>query len=109
MYKLNSENLAYLLGIPGLRIKGIDLPDSDTWPRVRSYKGVEYKFSNVRTEAKGLRDSIYWDWYNTARLSKIFCFAQSRGVLPKEKLLKNAIKKVLKEIKIIEKGIKKDE
>ena len=89
MYKLNSENLAYLLGIPGLRIKGIDLPDSDTWPRVQSYKGLEYKFSNVRTEAKGLRDSIYWDWYNTARLSKIFWFAHSRGVLPKEKLLKN--------------------
>jgi len=30
-------------------------------------------------------------------------------LLLKEKLLKNAIKKVLKEIKIIEKGIKKDE
>ena len=71
--------------IPGIRIKGADIPDSTSWPRIISYKGLTHKFAGIKTESIGLRDSIYWDWYNTARLSKIFWFAHTRGVLPKDK------------------------
>jgi hypothetical protein len=78
--------------IRGIRRKGEDLPDSDIWPRIRSYKGLEFKFTGIKTEASGLRDSIYWDWYHTARLSKIIWFSHRRGVLPKDKLLKNVCK-----------------
>lgn len=78
--------------IPGIRIKGADIPDSTSWPRIISYKGLTHKFAGIKTESIGLRDSIYWDWYNTARLSKIFWFAHTRGVLPKDKLLKNVCK-----------------
>ena len=72
------------LEIRGIRRKGEDLPDSDIWPRIRSYKGLEFKFTSIKTEASGLRDSIYWDWYHTARLSKIIWFSHRRGVLPKD-------------------------
>jgi hypothetical protein len=78
--------------IPGIRIKGDDLQDSDIWPRIRSYKGLAYEFESIKTEADGLRESIYWDWYHTARLSKIIWFANKRGVLPKDKLLKSVCK-----------------
>ena len=80
------------LQIRGIRRKGEDLPDSDIWPRIRSYKGLEFKFAGIKTEASGLRDSIYWDWYHTVRLSKIIWFSHRRGVLPKDKLLKNVCK-----------------
>lgn len=73
---------------PLLRLRGVDLPDSNTWERIRTFKGADGLFaSDTKTESKALQSSIYWDWYQTIRMSKVIWFAHTRNVTPRDKSL----------------------
>lgn len=81
------------LKITELRVSGIDLPDSPEWAKVRSFKGLNGLFTDdTKTESKALQNSIYWDWYQFVRLSKIVWFSKSRNVLPRDKKLSQVCK-----------------
>ncbi len=73
---------------PLLRLRGVDLPDSSTWERIQTFKGVSGLFtSDTKTESRALQNSIYWDWYQTIRMSKVIWFAHKRNVTPRDKSL----------------------
>jgi hypothetical protein len=73
---------------PLLRLRGVDLPDRNTWENIRTFKGADGLFaSDTKTESKALQSSIYWDWYQTIRMSKVIWFAHTRNVTPRDKLL----------------------
>lgn len=89
MSKNIKKIISSLRGIdPLIRFRGVDLPDSDTWTRMRSYKGLDRLFNDgTVTDSRSLKDSIYWDWYQTIRLSKIVWFSHTRNVTPRDKSL----------------------
>ncbi len=73
---------------PLLRLRGVDLPDRSTWEKIRTFQGADGLFaSDTKTESKALQGSIYWDWYQTIRMSKVIWFAHTRNVTPRDKLL----------------------
>ena len=73
---------------PLIRLRGVDLPDSDGWSRLRSFKGLSGLFTDdTKTESRALQSSIYWDWYQTIRMSKVVWFAHSRSITPRDKSL----------------------
>jgi hypothetical protein len=81
------------LNIAELRVSGVDLPDSPEWARVRSFKGLDRVFTDdIKTESKALQESIYWDWYQFVRMSKIIWFSKSRNVLPRDKKMAQVCK-----------------
>jgi hypothetical protein len=81
------------LRIAELRVSGIDLPDSPSWSKVQTFKGLDRLFTDdTKTESRALQDSIYWDWYQFVRMSKIIWFAKSRDVAPRDKKLANVCK-----------------
>ena len=81
------------LRIAELRVSGVDLPDSSSWSRVQTFKGLDRLFTDdIKTESKALQDSIYWDWYQFARMSKVIWFAKSRDVAPRDKKLAKVCK-----------------
>lgn len=83
------EIAANLHGIdPLIRFRGVDLPDSSSWTRLRSYKGLSRLFNDgTKTQSSSFRDSIYWDWYQTIRMSKVVWFSHTRNVTPRDKSL----------------------
>lgn len=77
----------------GLRVKGMSLPENEKWRDIRAFKGLDQIYtSNIQTESKALRESIYWDWYQSIRLSKIVWYSQKRDVLPKDKVMAKVCK-----------------
>lgn len=89
MSKRLKEIIANLRGAdPLIRLRGVDLPDSTSWAKLRSYKGLNSLFNDgTRTESSSFKDSIYWDWYQTIRMSKVVWFSHTRNVVPRDKLL----------------------
>jgi hypothetical protein len=78
---------------PLIRLRGVDLPDSDSWAKLRSYKGLNSLFNDgTRTESSSFKDSIYWDWYQTIRMSKVVWFSHTRNVIPRDKPLAQVCK-----------------
>lgn len=76
------------LNAAGLRIKGANLTENEKWQNIHTFKGLDQLFTDdIKTESKSLRDSIYWDWYQTIRLSKIVWFSKSRDILPRDKIM----------------------
>ncbi len=89
MSKKLKEIAANLRGAdPLIRLRGVDLPDSNTWARLRSYKGLNSLFNDgTKTQSSSFQDSIYWDWYQTIRMSKVVWFAHTRNVVTRDKSL----------------------
>jgi hypothetical protein len=77
----------------GIRLKGMTLPANEKWRGLTSFKGLNHLFSDdIKTESKSLRESIYWDWYQSIRLSKIVWFSQTHNALPKDKAMAKVCK-----------------